>query len=104
MSFRPQDGLSCGMRPPPEPSAPALIVDVGAIDAAHLSTVDALARLKLVARQLGRPLLLRHASPELVELIAFVGLAETLPCEGATPRGAAAGRTGGTGSSCPGRT
>ena len=38
-------------------------------------TVDALARLQLAARRLSCRLVLRNASPELLELVAFMGLA-----------------------------
>ena len=41
-------------------------------------TVDALARLQLAARRLSCRLLLRNASPELLELVAFMGLADVL--------------------------
>jgi ABC-type transporter Mla MlaB component len=42
-------------------------------------TVDALARLQLAARRTGCTIRLRHASPELRELVAFMGLNEVLP-------------------------
>jgi ABC-type transporter Mla MlaB component len=42
-------------------------------------TVDALARLQLAARRHGCQVRLRHASPELLELVAFMGLADVLP-------------------------
>ena len=41
-------------------------------------TVDALARLQLGARRHGRTVLLRNASPELRELVAFMGLTDVL--------------------------
>jgi hypothetical protein len=41
-------------------------------------TVDVLATLELLARRRGRRIGLRHASPELLELIAFMGLEEVL--------------------------
>ena len=37
-------------------------------------TVDALARLQLAAKRHGCVVRLRHASPELAELVAFMGL------------------------------
>lgn len=37
-------------------------------------TVDALARLQLAARRYGSTVHLRQASPELLELVAFMGL------------------------------
>ena len=41
-------------------------------------TVDALARLELTARRLGCHVRLMNASPELEDLLAFMGLSETL--------------------------
>ena len=46
-------------------------------------TVDALARLQLAARSYGCKVHLRGASPELLELVAFMGLADVLPHEDA---------------------
>jgi hypothetical protein len=48
------------------------------------ATVDSLARLALLLRREGSRLVLRRAAPELVELIAFMGLTEVL---GVEPRG-----------------
>jgi len=45
------------------------------------ATVDSLARLALLLRREGSRLVLRGASPELVELIEFMGLTETLGVE-----------------------
>jgi hypothetical protein len=42
------------------------------------ATVDSLARLALLLRREGSQLVLRSAPPELVELIAFMGLTEAL--------------------------
>ena len=42
-------------------------------------TVDALARLQLAARRHGCRVRLRHASDELLELVAFMGLTHVLP-------------------------
>ena len=42
-------------------------------------TVDALARLQLAARRYACQVRLRHASVELLELVAFMGLADVLP-------------------------
>lgn len=42
-------------------------------------TVDALARLQLAARRHGYEVHPRHASPELLELVAFMGLTDVLP-------------------------
>jgi ABC-type transporter Mla MlaB component len=42
-------------------------------------TVDALARLQLAARRHGCQVRLRHASEELLDLLAFMGLRDVLP-------------------------
>ena len=42
-------------------------------------TVDALARLQLAARRYACRIRLLHASDELLELVAFMGLAHVLP-------------------------
>jgi len=47
--------------------------------AADAVTVDALARLQLGARRHGCQVRLRCASPELRELVAFMGLRDLLP-------------------------
>jgi len=41
-------------------------------------TVDALARLQLAARRAGRSIRLRNATPELTELVSFMGLEDVL--------------------------
>ena len=41
--------------------------------------VDALARLQLAAMRAGCRICLRNAAPELLELIAFIGLEQVLP-------------------------
>src|SRR5262245_27706867 len=46
------------------------------------AAVDALARLQLTAMRLRCRMCLRNASPELLELVVFVGLAECLRGEG----------------------
>jgi hypothetical protein len=48
---------------------------------ADAATVDALARLQLAAIRQGRRIRLRNASPELGELIAFMGLKGVLRLE-----------------------
>jgi hypothetical protein len=59
-------------------SGAALVVcDVGGLEAT-IATVDALARLQLTARRLGRRIELRGGTPELARLLAFVGLADVL--------------------------
>jgi ABC-type transporter Mla MlaB component len=53
--------------------------EVSALSMPDIGAVAALARLQLTARRLGSSILLRHASVELLELLAFVGLANVLP-------------------------
>jgi len=45
------------------------------------ATVDSLARLALLLRREGSRLVLRQVTPELAELIAFMGLTEALGVE-----------------------
>jgi len=45
---------------------------------ADAATVDALARLQLTAKRLGCRMRLRNASAELLQLVAFMGLADVL--------------------------
>jgi ABC-type transporter Mla MlaB component len=52
--------------------------DVGGIDRDAV-TVDALCRLQLAASRCGCQIRLRHASPELLELVEFMGLRDVLP-------------------------
>ena len=47
--------------------------------AADAVTVDGLARLQLAARRRRCQVRLRHASDELLQLVAFMGLADGLP-------------------------
>jgi ABC-type transporter Mla MlaB component len=52
--------------------------DVGDVPADAV-TVEALSRLQLVAKRYGCLVRLRHASPELLQLLAFLGLQDVLP-------------------------
>ena len=59
-----------------------VVCDLGTLEVSDAGTVDALARLQLTARRLGRQILLRDASSELQELLVLMGLREVLPpCE-----------------------
>ena len=60
--------------------AGVVLCDVGVIAEPDLATVDGLARLALDARRAGCRIRLRHACPELRNLLALAGLAEILPC------------------------
>lgn len=59
--------------------ADLVICDVEALVDPGICTVDALARLQLSARRLGCRIRLRHATPELQELLALVGLGAVVP-------------------------
>jgi ABC-type transporter Mla MlaB component len=52
--------------------------DVGGVEPDGVA-VDALARLQLAARRHGCQVRLRNASPELRELVSFMGLGDVLP-------------------------
>jgi hypothetical protein len=66
---------------PNEPKGRMLVVcDAGGLDRPDLEAIDAVARLALAARRLGCGIRLENASPDLRDLVAFVGLAEVLPC------------------------
>lgn len=69
-----------------EPDVPGLVCCVAGVVRPDLGTVDALARLQVIARRLDRPLLLRGVSDDLHELIQLVGLTEHLPCLGGLPQ------------------
>lgn len=61
--------------------ADVAVLDVAALTAPDAATVDALARVLLTARRLGRTVRLRHASSRLVELLDLFGLDDRLPPE-----------------------
>ena len=54
------------------------LADVSGVEPSAV-TVDALARLQLAARRHGCKVYLREASPELLELLDFLGLTDVLP-------------------------
>jgi len=58
-----------------------VICDVGAIVDPDATAVDALARLQLAARRLGRRIRLTHASGDLQDLLALMGLGEIVPLD-----------------------
>jgi ABC-type transporter Mla MlaB component len=68
--------------------ADRLVCDVGAVLDPDAVTVDALARLQLTARRLGRRMRLRDASGELQGLLALMGLSDVLPVSGGSGFGA----------------
>ena len=76
--------------------AAVAVCDVAAV-AADAVAVDALARLQLAARRHGCRIRLEHPSPELRDLIAFMGLADVLPLQEREPRSPAEGLNRGAG-------
>ena len=62
--------------------------DVAGIEDPDMGTVDALARMALAARRLGRDVELRRARPDLLELLVLAGL-EALTVEVGSRRGRA---------------
>jgi ABC-type transporter Mla MlaB component len=72
--------------------AELVVCDLGALVDPDAVTVDALARLQLTARRLGRRVRLRDPCAELQELLALMGLDDVLPLgapSGLQPRGQA---------------
>ena len=61
-------------------SARIVVCDVGGL-VADLSSIDALARIRLTAARHGALFFLRNASGELRGLIALIGLSQVLPLE-----------------------
>ena len=61
--------------------ADPVVCDLGRLGRPDAVTVEALARLQLEARRLGRRIVFRDACGELRDLVTFVGLDEALPCE-----------------------
>ena len=59
----------------------SVCLDCGSLKAATADTIDQLARLELATRRCGYELELANADPSLLELIAFVGLADVLGVE-----------------------
>jgi anti-anti-sigma regulatory factor len=64
--------------PMPERGAITVAINVAGVRA-NAWTVDALARLQLAARRHGCQIRLRGTSPELRELVVFMGLGDVLP-------------------------
>lgn len=61
---------------------PTVVCDMGSVERPDLGTVEALARLRVGMRAKGWDMVLRYASPRLVELLELCGLDEMLPrCE-----------------------
>ena len=84
-AIAPEDvpGLCARARALLEGTAPgdAVVWDVGALATPDAAAVDALARLQLLARHLGRRGRLRGASPDLIGLLELSGLADAVPVD-----------------------
>ncbi|MBA2275936.1 MAG: STAS domain-containing protein [Chloroflexi bacterium] len=86
MSLGYRSGLYLGGRrsrltaPNEEGREAAFDYDAAALADPDLGTIDALARLQLIARRHGQQLRLCRASADLQALIALLGLSDTLPC------------------------
>jgi ABC-type transporter Mla MlaB component len=63
------------------PPRRTIVCDLRGLARPDLASIDALARLQLILRPQGLEILLGGVSDELVELLAFVGLADVLPVE-----------------------
>src|SRR5215207_8021942 len=81
MNSGPTTGLcwqSTCFRRPTVAAPHKLVCDVDH-SAPDIATIAVLARLQLTARRRGRHVELRHASPELQDLLTWTGLADVLP-------------------------
>ena len=77
-------GLCARVRMMLEGSGADLVVcDVSSLGDPDAATIDALARMQLTARRLGRRVQLRHACADLQDLVALTGLGDVLPLYGA---------------------
>ena len=62
--------------------APLVICDVAEVGDPDVAIVDALARLELTARRLGRRIVLRDPCDELRQLLFLLGLSDVVPLAG----------------------
>jgi anti-anti-sigma factor len=62
-----------------EHEAELIVCDLGSLTRPDAAVVDALCRMRLVARRRGCQLRLRDASPELLDLLWLVGLTDVIP-------------------------
>ena len=58
----------------------SVVLDLAGVTTSDIGTVDALCRLTLAARRLGRRLVVRGASRDLRQLLGLVGLEGVVPC------------------------
>lgn len=71
------------------PEVHVLCCHAGALTEPDLRTVEALARLQLVARRHGIALRFCHVPPALEELLALAGLDAVVPCGDVPPEASA---------------
>ena len=66
------------------PQTAIVVVDVSALTEPDPVILEALVRLQLAAQRLGTSIRLQNPCPELVDLLALVGLSDVLPvdCDG----------------------
>ncbi|OII65914.1 hypothetical protein BJP40_15160 [Streptomyces sp. CC53] len=82
-----------------------VVVDASGLGHPTFAAVDALARMQLTARRLGRRLTVEGAGPELRALLDLAGLAdEAIPLTPPADPAAPGDRTGGTSAARPGTT
>jgi anti-anti-sigma regulatory factor len=62
--------------------AELVLCDVRAVVDPDVAAADALARLQLATRRLGRRMLVRNASADFTDLLVLMGLGEVLPLGG----------------------
>jgi anti-anti-sigma factor len=62
-----------------EADAGQILCDVGSLTQSDVAVVDALCRMRLVARRRGCQLLVRHPSPGLLQLLFLTGLTDVVP-------------------------
>jgi hypothetical protein len=83
-AFAPSDVPACceGIRLAAPEGDVDVVCDLSALVDPDLGTIDGLARLALALRRLGCDVRLDQAPSELSGLLAFVGLADVMPCAG----------------------
>ena len=66
------------------PQTAIVVVDASALTEPDPVILDALVRLQLAAQRLGTSIRLQNPCPELIDLLALVGLSDVLPvdCDG----------------------
>ena len=62
-----------------DPEVDAITCDLSGVVRPDVTALDALARMQLTARRLGRTIRLRHASTEMCALLSLAGLTDVLP-------------------------